>query len=188
MELSLAGQASSLGISVLLGAGLALVYDLLRALRLRGRTRRGVTAALDALFCAVLALCALRLSLSVGGGELRLYMLFGMAAGIAGSEGLLSPLFAPLWAFWADALLALLHALRLPLRLGRRFLVRLHKLCKRLFLFSRSAFIINSYRGRVRRVPPAGGGETKHGKEAGKTKSRTSRPFGDGRAAGIRLR
>ena len=188
MELSLAGQASSLLVSVLLGAGLALVYDLLRALRLRGRTRRGVTAALDALFCAVLALCALRLALRVGGGELRLYMLFGMAAGLAGSEGLLSPLFAPLWAFWADALLALLALLRLPMRLGRRFLVRLHKLCKKLFLFSRSAVIINPYRGRAHRVPPPGTGGSAHGRKKGKEKGGDLLPAADSRAASSRMR
>ena len=139
-------QARTLAASVLLGMALALVYDLLRAVRLRRRKNRALTGALDALFCAALGLSALLFALRLTGGELRLYTIFAAAAGAWLFFGALSPLLRPLWDFWARTLFELLRLLRLPLRKARLLLRRAEKFGKRLFLFSRHRLIIGSYR------------------------------------------
>lgn len=103
-----------------LGAAAALVYDLLRALRLLDRRDRLLTHLLDALFAASAGAGALWLALVVGGGELRLYMLSAMVLGALGWFWLLSPYLRPLWAFWAAALSALGRLLWRPVALAWR--------------------------------------------------------------------
>ncbi|MBQ9459787.1 MAG: hypothetical protein IJU66_07645 [Oscillospiraceae bacterium] len=139
-------QARTLAASVLLGMALALLYDLLRALRLRRRKDRAFTGALDAAYCLALALSGLAFALRLGGGELRLYTLLAASAGAAVFFALLSPLLRPLWDFWARTLFELLRLLRLPLRAARRAQRKLHKTVKRYFLFYRRSYIIHSYR------------------------------------------
>ena len=65
-------QLRALAASVLLGMALALLYDLLRAVRLRRRRSQKLTGAMDALYCVALTLSALVFALRIGGGELRL--------------------------------------------------------------------------------------------------------------------
>ena len=116
-------QARTLLTSVVLGLSLALLYDLLRAVRLRRRGSRALTGALDAVYCLALALSGLAFALRIGGGELRLYVLFAAFAGAALFFAALSPLLRPLWDFWARTLFELLRLMRLPLRAlkkGRR--------------------------------------------------------------------
>ena len=66
-----------------LGAASAMVYDLLRTVRLRRRRDRRLTGLLDVLYTAVLGLLLLWFALRIGQGELRLYMLTGVALGAA---------------------------------------------------------------------------------------------------------
>ena len=98
MGVSLGAQAQGFLASLLLGAALALLYDLLRAIRLRRRTSNALTAALDALYCLLLAALSFLFALRVGGGELRLFMLFSALAGAIAYFALLAPLLRPLWA------------------------------------------------------------------------------------------
>lgn len=65
----------------LLGLGLGVLYDLLRAVRMHFRLRRWGTAALDALFCILSLICFLLLMLRGTDGRLRFYLLLGLVLG-----------------------------------------------------------------------------------------------------------
>ena len=90
-----------------LGAASAMVYDLLRTVRLRRRRDRQLTGLLDGLYIAVLGFLLLWFALRIGQGELRLYMLTGVALGALLYSLTLPPLLRPLWDFWLDAAVAL---------------------------------------------------------------------------------
>lgn len=135
MGVSLPAQVSSLLYSLLLGIAAALLYDLLRAVRMRRKRLRLLSEALDVLYCVSLAALCFFFALRIGGGELRIYMLLGALLGAVFYFALLADLFRPLWDFWAETLFALLHLLRLPFRFLKTFYGKLTKLCKRLFLF-----------------------------------------------------
>lgn len=92
MGIEIGAQLDALWRSLFLGAAFALLYDGLRALRLRRRTRRALTDLLDALYCLFLAAALLAFTLRIGQGELRLYMLAFIALGAYLSFALLSPL------------------------------------------------------------------------------------------------
>ena len=72
MENHVSQQLSAYLTAALLGAASAMVYDLLRTVRLRRRRDRRLTAALDAVYIAAMALLLLWFALRVGQGELRL--------------------------------------------------------------------------------------------------------------------
>ena len=80
MELPVSQQGVQLLLSAALGAGLGVVYSLLRALRLWAR-RGAVTAASDAAFWLLTGAALFLFGLLPGRGELRLFMLAGAAAG-----------------------------------------------------------------------------------------------------------
>ena len=71
MGIEIGAQLDALWRSLFLGAAFALLYDGLRALRLRRRTRRALTDLLDALYCLFLAAALLAFTLRIGQGELR---------------------------------------------------------------------------------------------------------------------
>ena len=102
--MSLSEQARCFLASLLLGFILSLLYDLLRAVRLRRATKRRFTSALDLLYCAAFALLTFLFALRIGGGELRLYMLCSAFFGAVSYFTLCARLFRPLWAFWAEVL------------------------------------------------------------------------------------
>ena len=81
MENYVSAQLQQLGAAVALGAAGGFVYDVLRAARLLDRRDRLLTHLLDALFVVLLGAGVLWLALVVGDGELRLYMVTGMALG-----------------------------------------------------------------------------------------------------------
>lgn len=116
MENHIPQQLGALGAAVALGAAAALVYDLLRALRLLRRRDRRLTHLLDSVFVAAVGVAALYLMLRIGGGELRLYMLAGLALGALVWSVLLSRLLRPVWEFWAAALYTLGSLLWQPVR------------------------------------------------------------------------
>ena len=72
MGIEIGAQLDALWRALFLGAAFALLYDGLRALRLRRRTRRALTDLLDALYCLFLAAALLAFTLRIGQGELRL--------------------------------------------------------------------------------------------------------------------
>ena len=107
MGVSLSEQARCFLASLLLGFILSLLYDLLRAVRLRRATKRRFTSALDLLYCAAFALLTFLFALRIGGGELRLYMLCSALFGAVSYFTLCARLFRPPWAFWAEVLCSL---------------------------------------------------------------------------------
>jgi spore cortex biosynthesis protein YabQ len=142
---SLSEQARCFLASLLLGFILSLLYDLLRAVRLRRATKRRFTSALDLLYCAAFALLTFLFALRIGGGELRLYMLCSALFGAVSYFTLCARLFRPLWAFWAEVLFSFARLAAAPLRWLQKVYGKLAKLCKRYFLFSRNRLIIKSY-------------------------------------------
>jgi len=179
-------QARTLLTSVVLGLSLALLYDLLRAVRLRRRGSRALTGALDAVYCLALALSGLAFALRIGGGELRLYVLFAAFAGAVLFFAALSPLLRPLWDFWARTLFELLRLMRLPLRALKNFRRNLHKTFKRCFLFCRRSFIMDRYRSdalRARRRAARKGVVRYGGKHSAGEKTRQSADGGAGAGA-----
>ena len=135
MGIEIGAQLDALWRALFLGAAFALLYDGLRALRLRRRTRRALTDLLDALYCLFLAAALLAFTLRIGQGELRLYMLAFIALGAYLSFALLSPLLRPLWDFWADCLFAFARLLRAPLLLVKNIMVNCTNLPKSSFFF-----------------------------------------------------
>lgn len=139
MGIEIGAQLDALWRALFLGAAFALLYDGLRALRLRRRTRRALTDLLDALYCLFLAAALLAFTLRIGQGELRLYMLAFIALGAYLSFALLSPLLQPLWEFWADCLFGLRPSSARAASAGKKILCKLHNLPKSIFLFSGAA-------------------------------------------------
>ena len=129
--MSLSEQARCFLASLLLGFSLSLLYDLLRAVRLRRATKRRFTSALDLLYCAAFALLTFLFALRIGGGELRLYMLCSALFGAVSYFTLCARLFRPLWAFWAEVLFSFARLAAAPLRWLQKVYGKLAKLCKK---------------------------------------------------------
>lgn len=128
--MSLSEQARCFLASLLLGFSLSLLYDLLRAVRLRRATKRRFTSALDLLYCAAFALLTFLFALRIGGGELRLYMLCSALLGAVSYFALCARLFRPLWAFWAEVLFSFARLAAAPLRWLQKVYGKLAKLRK----------------------------------------------------------
>ena len=118
MGVQISQQLSAFLASILLGLGLGLVYDLLRAFRLAAPGRR-LGCLLDGLYAAAVLAAVFYFTLAFGDGELRLYMVLGALGGGVLFFCLFSPLLRPLWSFWRDSLAT---ALGLGLRLCRLLL------------------------------------------------------------------
>lgn len=118
--------------AALLGAVCAVVYDLLRSVRLLRRRSVLLTHALDGVYAALVLLAVFLFALRRGEGELRLYMLLAMALGAIFYFAALSTLLRPLWDFWASAAAAFLALLWKPLGIaakgGKNFLIYIKKL------------------------------------------------------------
>ena len=102
MELYIRLQLQTMGAAFGLGCGAMLVYDLLRTVRL-ARRRRAVTHVTDLLYVLAVGWALLRFALSIGRGELRLYVLPCAALGAFFSLKVLAPIFRPVWRFWLEA-------------------------------------------------------------------------------------
>lgn len=137
--------------SILLGATLALLYDLTRALQALGGRLWEIL--LDILL-SIVAVGSLFLFIMAEEGELRLFILLGAAGGAVLFFSGFSAVFRPIWAFWTDLFL-------FPLRLGNIFLKKLWVFLKKVFSFCRRWFTIIVT---PKRTPT--GEEREHGPEA----------------------
>ena len=149
--------------SILLGGVLGLWYDLLRPLRrLGGRIWGGV---LDVLVSTVSVFCVFFFTMA-GDGELRLFVLLGVAGGVVLFFCLLSQPLRPIWDLW-------FRVFMLPVGIVKKFFEKLWKICKKLFSFWKSWFTIiqNTMSGSVHR---AGKGETDMANGQATTKKRPS--------------
>lgn len=125
--------------AVALGAGLGLIYDLLRTLRsLGGKLWGGM---LDALFCLTAA-ASLFFFIMAGDGEMRVFVFLGAGGGMLLFLCLAAPLLRPVWRFWLSLLLC-------PVRLLRRLLKKCGRTGKKLFSFGRARgiMLLNHLRG-----------------------------------------
>ena len=86
MENHVSQQLTAYLTAALLGAASAMVYDLLRAVRLRRRRDRRLTGLADGLYITVVGLLLLWFTLRIGEGELRLYMLDTNVPTLAASD------------------------------------------------------------------------------------------------------
>ena len=132
MENYISDQLVSFLRAALLGLMAGVVYDLLRAVRLRRRRSRALTHILDAVYVLSALLVLFLFTLRQGQGELRLYMLLAMVLGLSFYFLLLGSIFRPLWAFWVDVLASLLKFLWKPagflLCCGKKFQIYIKKL------------------------------------------------------------
>lgn len=138
-------QLTSFGQAVLLGTLGGVVYDLLRTVRLR-RTGRWLMHGLDALYAAALLLMVFLFGLRQGQGELRLYMLLGMALGAVLYFAALCRLLRPVWAFWVDAAASFAALLWRPVALAVQCGKKFCAAGKKLFYFYRKYATINKYK------------------------------------------
>ena len=99
MELYIRLQVQTIAAALALGAAAVLVYELLRTVRLN-RRRRWVTHLTDGVYVLAVFWALLRFTLSIGQGELRLYVLPCAALGALLSRQLLAPFFRSVWQFW----------------------------------------------------------------------------------------
>ncbi|MBR2895533.1 MAG: spore cortex biosynthesis protein YabQ [Oscillospiraceae bacterium] len=118
--------------SILLGAMLALTYDLARTLRKLGGQVWEIT--LDTAV-SLLAVSALFFLVMAEEGELRLFILAGTFGGAVLFFSLLSPVLCPIWEFWITLFC-------IPLRLGMVFLKKLYLFVKKVFSFLQKRFTI----------------------------------------------
>ncbi len=144
MEHHVLTQLHLLLLSALLGAALAAVYDMLRAVR-RGVSLRALTHLLDGIYVVLAALALAAFGMRPGGGEVRLYTLLYAALGAALYLLLLSPLLRPLWAFWMASAAQLGRLLLLPANLLLGLIKKLCKLLKKHFHFLRRYATIKRY-------------------------------------------
>ena len=99
--------------SVLLGMAAGLLYDLLRAFRLK---LPRLTSPLDILYCLTVSAAVFLFTLYRAQGQLRLYLWLGVLGGCVLFFSVFSPLLRPVWGFWVDTLAFLLHLAAIPLR------------------------------------------------------------------------
>lgn len=102
MELYIRLQVQTIAAAFAMGCAAALLYDLLRTLRL-ARRRRTVTHLTDLVYVLAVGWAFLQFALAIGQGELRLYVLPCAALGAIFSWRILVPLFRPIWQFWLGA-------------------------------------------------------------------------------------
>lgn len=99
MELYIRLQLQTIAAAFALGGAAAVAYDLLRTVRIAWR-RRAVTHLTDLLYVLAVGWALLRFALSIGRGELRLYVLPCAAIGALFCWRVLTPVFRPIWRFW----------------------------------------------------------------------------------------
>ena len=102
MELYIRLQVQTIVAAFAMGCAAALLYDLLRTLRL-ARRQRTVTHLTDLVYVLAVGWAFLQFALAIGQGELRLYVLPCAALGALLSRQLLAPFFRGVWQFWWGA-------------------------------------------------------------------------------------
>ena len=150
------------GQSILLGLSVGLFYDLLRAFRLR---LPRITSWLDALYCLAAGGSVFLFLLRRSSGELRGFVLLGIAGGCALFFSAFSQPLRPLWAFWTETLAWLARLLALPVLWTRQLCKKIAFCGKNLFYFWRKCFTIE-IDGHRNVLTRGGGGHNKAGKAA----------------------
>lgn len=137
MELDIAAQGRTLLLCLSLGMGGGLLYDLLRAVRLRRRSSAPLTHLLDALFVLAAAWVLLYLCAVKGGGALRIYMVAGLVLGAVFWFALPSGYCRELWDAWAEAAVWAVRLFLTPVRWAAAAVKKSAPAVKKGFLFCR---------------------------------------------------
>jgi len=181
----ISAQLLVFGQSILLGLAAGLLYDLLRPLRLRVPPLAGF---LDSLYCLTAAAAVFLFTLRQAQGQLRFYVLLGIAGGGALFFGIFSVPLRPVWDFWADAAADLLRLVTIPCREMLAVCKKMWKAEKNLFYFCKKYYTIESTKQGRARFLHKGGGAYGSGKGVGKekkaSKSRLFHKAPDSRPAG----
>lgn len=111
MAIHVTEQLRTFLLSILLGLGAGVLYDLLRAVRLR---HPRLTAPLDLLYCQAVGLAVFLFVLRQSDGQLRGFILLGGLGGGVLFFSLLSRPLRPVWDFWMDRWMELFQFLSLP--------------------------------------------------------------------------
>lgn len=121
-EIHSGDQAATLLWAAVLGAMLCMLYDIFRAWRKAAESRMLSVAVQDIFFWLVSAVATFLFMLARTGGEIRLFVFFGMAAGFALFRFILSR-------FWIIPFLLLFRALKLvSIRINALYIVILTRL------------------------------------------------------------
>ncbi len=131
MELYIRLQVQTIAAAFAMGCAAALLYDLLRTLRL-ARRQRTVTHLTDLVYVLALGWAFLQFALAIGQGELRLYVLPCAALGAIFSWRVLVPFFRPIWQFWLGAAVHMGRLLWQPVRMLLHF-------CKKVWISAEKA-------------------------------------------------
>ena len=120
MELYIRLQVQTIAAAFAMGCAAALLYDLMRTLRL-ARRRRTMTHLTDLVYVLAVGWAFLQFALAIGQGELRLYVLPCAALGAIFSWRVLVPFFRPIWQFWLGAAVYMGRLLWQPVRMLLHF-------------------------------------------------------------------
>lgn len=145
MELYIRLQAQTIAAAFALGAAAGVIYDLLRTVRIN-RRRRLLTHATDLLYVLAVGWALLRFALSLGQGELRLYVL--PCAGLGGLFywRLLAPVFRGIWQFWWGTAAQLWHWMGRPIRIFLGFCKKVWISVKKVIAFLKKYSKIKLYK------------------------------------------
>lgn len=134
MAIHVTEQLRTFLLSILLGLGAGVLYDLLRAVRLR---HPRLTAPLDLLYCQAVGLAVFLFVLRQSDGQLRGFILLGGLGGGVLFFSLLSRPLRPVWDFWMDRWMELFQFLSLPGRFCAAVCKKFAFQAKTLFYFLR---------------------------------------------------
>ena len=134
MAIHVTEQLRTFLLSILLGLGAGVLYDLLRAVRLR---HPRLTAPLDLLYCQAVGLAVFLFVLRQSDGQLRGFILLGGLGGGILFFSLLSRPLRPVWDFWMDRWMELFQFLSLPGRFCAAVCKKFAFQAKTLFYFLR---------------------------------------------------
>ena len=135
MAIHVTEQLRTFLLSILLGLGAGVLYDLLRAVRLR---HPRLTAPLDLLYCQAVGLAVFLFVLRQSDGQLRGFILLGGLGGGVLFFSLLSRPLRPVWDFWMDRWMELFQFLSLPGRFCAAVCKKFAFQAKTLFYFLRN--------------------------------------------------
>lgn len=141
MEISITLQAVQATLAFVLGVGLGLVYDFVKAFRLRIRTGYG-TAILDVFYCVSAALCLFTFGLGAGEGQLRLFMLIAVGLGASVYALLLSKTALAVFGAFAATVAATVRPLYAILKKSKAVVKKRIKIAKNIFQKNISWFTI----------------------------------------------
>ncbi len=144
MELYIRLQAQTIAAALALGAAAVLVYELLRTVRVNWR-RRWVTHLTDGVYVLAVLWALLRFALSIGQGELRLYVLPCAALGALLARRFLAPFFRGVWQFWWGAAVQMGRWLCRPVTIFFHFSKKVWNLTQKAIAFLKKTCKIKLY-------------------------------------------